>query len=300
MGQIRYFGKRGLVAAMVMIGALAHADGAANQVIVAGNRLQVLCRGGDSGICAQLSASEEASLAQNPWVSFAGSGYPVNSGDGGPAREAGFFQPSAMAQDSHGNVIIASPHSHTIRVVCTQIGGVCAGLTDGVRLFAESQAGGNQPVRPGTVYHLAGVRSDTSTNPNYGFGSDAGCVGVGEQTSAQSSCLNFPEAVVVNAWDNVIIADTNNNKLRIVCFNPRTGDPLCADSEPGTIHTLAEMENPSGVRLDDGGNLLITRAGSDSQSVLCIDATRGACGPILDALPGHVYPLNPMVNPTVN
>jgi hypothetical protein len=139
-------------------------------------------------------------------ITFAGTGGSCSGtnacGDNGPATEAQLV-PSTLAVDSSGNVYIADAWDNRIRCVLGVTGG-CGGST--------------QPV--GYIVTVAGTGAN-------GYSGDGG--------PAIAAELSRPFGIALDAFDNLYIADANNNVVRCV-LGVAEG---CADvSDPvGTIVT---------------------------------------------------------------
>ncbi len=148
------------------------------------------------------------------------SSYGTFYGDGGPAVAAELNEPSAIATDSLGNLYIADTYNNRIRKV------------DAVTKIISTVAG------------------STSVD---GFDGDGG--------PAQEARLNEPEGVALDSDGNLYISDTDNNRIRKVLRNgiimtiAGTGAAgYSGDVGPGI---QAELDTPSGITLDSGGNLYI-------------------------------------------
>lgn len=98
------------------------------------------------------------------------------AGDGGPAIDAQFNSPSALAVDAAGNLFIADTGNNRIRRISAADG----------RIATIAGSGG------------AGVAGSFC----------------GDQTAATSACLNQPKGVAVDPSGEVFIADTNNQRIR--------------------------------------------------------------------------------------
>ena len=185
----------------------------------------------------------------------AGVGTSSGLGDGGPAITARLTQPGGVALDAAGNVVIADSSDRRIRVIAvttgtfyglamtandiyTVAGGGTGGLGDGGPATAaeldapigvavdghgnlvicdEGQADGTEarvrvvaaatgtfygvPMTTGNIYTVAGQSTA-------GFAGDGG--------PATSAELSSPRAVAVTAAGDLVIADTNNNRIRAV------------------------------------------------------------------------------------
>jgi len=150
----------------------------------------------------------------------AGSGvadnYPDVSPDGTPAGDISIGDSCGLAVDSHGNVLFADTGRNVF--------GTAKG-TDGTTVRVMAAASGTfygRAMTSGDVYTIAG-------NGTAGFSGDGG--------PATSAELNTPAGLAVDPPGNVIIADANNDRLRIVAARTATfyGQAMTA----GHIYTVA-------------------------------------------------------------
>ncbi len=158
-----------------------------------------------------------------------------SGGDGGPATSASFIYPQGVAVDGSGNLFIADTGNWRIRKVNanTAIITTIAGGGSTVFYAAGGPATSAQLPYPeglavdasGNVYFadawVNGVyRLDASTgflfmaagNGEYGFGGDGGL--------ATQATLASPGDVTLGPAGNLLIADTNNNRIRRVSVGP--------------------------------------------------------------------------------
>jgi hypothetical protein len=133
----------------------------------------------------------------------AGDGDGGFSGDGGPATSAELSGPATV--DGHGNLLIADGLNNRIRVVA-----------------ATSGTFYGQPMTAGDIYTVAG-------DGTYGFSGDGG--------PAISAALRGPGSVAADGAGNLLIADTYNQRIRVVAHTTGTfyGQPMTA----GDIYTVA-------------------------------------------------------------
>jgi sugar lactone lactonase YvrE len=229
------------------------------------------------------------------------------SGDGGPATRAKLDYPGSVVTDPHGNPVIADTHSNLVRVVAASSGSfygqamtagdIYAVAGNGTAGFAgdggpaaaaelnlpggasADSAGnlvvadtGNNRVRvvaaaTGTFYHQAMTAGHIYTiagNGTAGFAGDAG--------PATAAELNGPGWAVADTAGNVVVADTGNNRVRVVAA--RTGTFYHQAMTAGHIYTIAgngtagfagdagpataaELNSPNGLAFDPAANLLI-------------------------------------------
>ncbi len=151
----------------------------------------------------------------------AGNGTFGDSGDGGVATSATLNQPHGVFVDGHGNIFIADTENSVIREVVASTGNI------------QTVAG----------------------NGTAGYSGDG--------ASATSAELNFPSGVFVDSQGNIFIADTENSLIREVLAstdNIQTvaGTPDSSGySGDGALATLAQLDLPNGVFVDNSGNIFI-------------------------------------------
>jgi sugar lactone lactonase YvrE len=256
----------------------------------------------------------------------AGTGAPWFSGDGGPATKADLYYPNGVAVDAAGNLVIADTDNNRIRVVAETTGtfygqamtagaiytvagmgtpGFSGGFSgDGGPATAASLAfpdgvtvdhAGNLVIadtrnarirvvaaRTGTFYHQAMTAGDIYTVAGDGPGSFSGDGGPATKADVAG------DSVAVDAWGNLVIADTGNERIRIVAAKTGTfyGQSMIAGdiytvagsgargfSGDGGPATQAKMDMPEAVALDAAGNLVI--ADSYNNRVRVVAASTG-------------------------
>ena len=210
---------------------------------------------------------------------IAGTGREGFTGDGGPALSAQISYPWGIAVDAAGNVYFTDRNSNYIRRVSTGgtigifAGSATAGyvgdggpavdaLFNGPSGLAFDPAGnlyvadtGNQRIRKiatnGTVSSVAGSGEQGYTN-------DTG--------PAIYADLNGPEGVAADSAGNLYIADTLNQRVRIVSpngvINTLAGTGFPGYSGDGGPANQAEMFLPTDVAADRSGNVYVADLGS--------------------------------------
>jgi trimeric autotransporter adhesin len=174
----------------------------------------------------------------------AGDGTAGFSGDGGPATSAEFNLPQGVAVDGAGNLLIADTDNNRVRVVAAATG----------TFYGRAMTAGD-------IYTVAGGGTD----------------GLGDGGPATSAELAGPRGVAADGAGNLLIADTGNNRVRVVAAATGTfygramtagdiytvaGDGKAGFSGDSGPATSAEFNGPSGVAVDGAGNLLIADTGS--------------------------------------
>jgi hypothetical protein len=212
------------------------------------------------------------------------------SGDGGLATNAKLSSPTGVAVDGSGNLFIADWHNNRIRKISTNgfittVAGTNAagftgdgGLAVNAMLSSSSTAvavdgvgnlfiadSGNNRIRKvdtnGIITTFAGTNSA-------GFSGDGG--------AATNASLNHPQGVAADAYGDVFISDSSNNRIRMVDASGNIttvagagGTGYAGDGGPATN---ANINNPTGLGVDFYGNVYVT--GGASQTIRKIDFGR--------------------------
>jgi len=213
------------------------------------------------------------------------------TGNGGPAINAGLTNPYGVALDGNGDLFIADVWGSWVREVSEPSGIISdyAGQEHiGFLLDQPSWAGDGGPALLADMQWPKGVATDGAGNVyiadttnqvirkvsayggittiagNYTLG--AGYAGDGG--AATLAKLNYPQGVAVDAAGNVYIADIYNNVIRKVtpdgtistfAGNYTLGSGYTGDNGPAT---QAQLSFPSDVAIDGGGNLYIADYGN--------------------------------------
>jgi sugar lactone lactonase YvrE len=210
-------------------------------------------------------------------TTVAGNGSPSWSGDAGQAQVAQLGNPYSVAVDGAGNEYVADNQNNVIRkitptgVISTVAGNALlkpgfsgdtgpatsAQLNDprGVAVTAAGDIAisdaGNQRVRwvtaAGTITTIAGTGT---------AGSDGDGVATGRM-------LNYPRALAIDAGGKVYIADTENNRVRVVdrgtnMISAYAGTGFVAYGGDGGPALNAWLNSPRGLAFDGAGNLYIS------------------------------------------
>ena len=163
----------------------------------------------------------------------AGTGTAGASGGGGTTLGE-LYGPTGLALDIAGNLYIADTENHRIQI-----------LTPG-----------------GTISTIIG----TGTS---GFSGDGGAAAAAE--------LSYPSAVAVDAGGNIYIADTGNNRVRLMTTDGNiatiagTGD-ASYNGDNGAALDIA-LDNPGGVAVDGQGDVWIADTGNNRVRMLAATQT---------------------------
>ena len=105
-------------------------------------------------------------------------------------------------------------------------------------------------------------------------GGGAGCT---EPCSATDQSLNEPHDVFLDVDGNIYIADTDNNRIRKVAtggtITTVAGTGEAGYSGDDGLATIAKLNGPSGVAVDEAGNIYI--ADTDNNRIRKVDASTG-------------------------
>ncbi len=202
----------------------------------------------------------------------AGTGTVGFSGDGGFASSALLARPAGIAYDAAGDLFLADADNHVIReisaagVISTVAGSGVAGFGgDGgpaTAAFLDTPTGvavdasGNLYIADSHNQRIRAVANGTITTiagtGTAGYAGDGGAA-----TSAQ---LALPSGIAVDASGNLYIADTNNQRIRMIAGGilttvAGTGEEVFAGD--GGAATAASLDQPTGVAVDTAGNVYV-------------------------------------------
>src|ERR1022692_1013602 len=196
-------------------------------------------------------------LAAVPPAIAAPAGIGGFSGGGGRVTTAGLSSAGGLAVDGAGNAVIADTADSQIAVVAARSG----------RFYGRAMIVGH-------VYRVAG-------NGTAGYRGDRG--------RAVSAELDFPAGVTVDRPGNLVIADTENQRIRVVAV--RSGRFYGRAMTAGDIYTVAgngtvgfrgdggransaRLNLPEGVAVDHSGNLVIAVRNSQRIRVVAVRSGR--------------------------
>jgi large repetitive protein len=171
--------------------------------------------------------------------------------NGIPATIANIDQPSGIAFDGAGNLYIADSLHNQVRMVCAAAG--------------SATISGTTCSGAGIITLVAGTGVAGSS---------------GDNGNAVTSTLNLPGGVTIDGAGNLYIADTGNNKIRVVARSTGTISTAAGNGQIGNSDADAVGDNgpaidgnlnqPQGITLDAAGNLFI--ADTANQRIRRVDA----------------------------
>jgi uncharacterized protein (TIGR03437 family) len=226
---------------------------------------------------------------------YAGDGAAGSKGDGGQAAEARLRYPTGLAFDSAGNLYIADSNNHRIRkinkdgIISTVAGSGAYGFSGDGGPATEATLGYPDDVyvdKSGNMYIVDTVNSRVryvgtdgiirtiAGNGRYGSKGDGGLA-----TSAE---LRFPSAIVMNSAGNLILADTQNNKLRMLTPSSDSGSGAMPAIKTAGVVTAGEFGAFSSVAPGAWVEIYGTNMASRSRSWTDADFSSGKAPTSLD------------------
>jgi trimeric autotransporter adhesin len=220
----------------------------------------------------------------------AGNGTPGYSGDGGAAVSAQLNGPLGVAVDASGNVYVADTGNNRVRKVSAN--GVIATIAgngnasfygdEGPALAASIHAPQGLTIAPdGTIYiadtlnqRVRRIGTDGVIHTLAGNGLAAFS---GDGTDATKQSLNMPAALALDGSGNVYVADTGNNRVRMVspvgALSTVAGNGGAGSGGNGTAAVSVSLSSPEGVAVDSAGNLYIAESGANDLRMVGTNGT---------------------------
>ena len=233
--------------------------------------------------------------------SVAGPGY---TGDGGTALTAQLNAPTSVVLDSKGNIYIADQANNVIREVSngnisTVAGYGTAGYSGDAGLAASASLSAPDSLafdKQGN-YYFSEVKnnvvrevtiSTTDINPVAGkFSLGAGDLGDGFAATAAE--LNGPAGIAIDGSGNIYIADSIDNKIRLVTASTGNIGTYAGTGSPGFYGNggqaiLAHLNSPRQIALNPNGNGDLYIADSLSHQIRKISVSGGV--PVISLVAG--------------
>jgi sugar lactone lactonase YvrE len=218
-------------------------------------------------------------------ATVAGDGRAGLSGDGGPATRAQLTDPTGVASDRDGGLLVADRGNGRLRGVSRS--GTIRTVAEGLRAPQAVAVG----LRGAIFVAEAGARLIlrlASGSPPVTVAGDGGIGFCGDGGPARAAFLRRPAGLALDATGNVYIADTGNNRVRRVDAATGTivtvaGDGSAGYAGDGGPAVRAALDRPRAVAVDSEGRILI--ADSGNSRIRRVDA-RGLITTIAGAEPG--------------
>lgn len=233
-----------------------------------------------------------AIIAADTIVTVGGDGSSGFSSDNIAAVASALNNPSGVALDGSGNLLIADRDNHRIRRIDAVTGLISTIAGNGTPEFA----GDTNAAVDASLNGPSGIAVDSSGNiyiadtANHRIRKIAsGSVNIttiagngtatfaGDGLSATLASLKSPTGVAVDSSGNIYIADTGNNRVRKVdaisgVISTVAGDGTAGAGGDGFAAALAQLNGPAGVAVDGTGVVYI--ADSLNHRVRAVDAAQ--------------------------
>lgn len=205
----------------------------------------------------------QVALSTGVIITVAGNGTRGYSGDGGLAVSASLDTPQGLALYSQSNSLwISDSDNHAVRKVDTSTGVITTFFGDGscgiTLCFPEGisvDASGNLYVSAtgnGDVLEVqvpSGVSIIKAGNGSQGYTGDGG--------PAVSAALNAAQDVLIDQSGNLLIVDTQNDRVRMVNASGIISTIVGGDVGDGGKSNLSSLNWAQGIAFDKAGNLYI-------------------------------------------
>lgn len=210
-------------------------------------------------------------------TTVAGSGVQGFGGDGGPAVLAQLDSPAGVAVDAAQNLYLADTHNHRIRRVDVATGTITTIAGTGMAGYAGDRGpataaklclptalavdgagdvyfsdSGNHRIRE--IVAATGVVVTVAGNGVQGYAGDGG--------PATAAEIDSPDGLAVNATGWLYLADTHNQRIRMVdpalgTITTLAGTGMAGDGGDGAAAAAASLAMPRGVVVDAAGNVYV-------------------------------------------
>jgi sugar lactone lactonase YvrE len=210
----------------------------------------------------------------NTVSTIAGSAGNGGSTDGTAGSTARFQGPQGLAIDTSSNLYVADTNNHTIRkvVLSTKVVTTVAGLAgnsgsaDGIRSLARFNYPSDVAVDAGGDLFVADTENHTIRMilPSGLVSTLAGLAGAngGADGTGSAARFNSPSAVAVDLSDNVYVADTDNDTIRMVvpssCVVSTLAGLAGTSGSTDGLGSAVRFYGPAGITVDSSSNLYMT------------------------------------------
>jgi sugar lactone lactonase YvrE len=207
-------------------------------------------------------------------------------GDGGPATSAILYGPQSVTVDRAGDLYVADSFHNLVRTVNAASGTITVvagggtaagsdGLGDGGAATSAKlsnptglalDSAGNLYIAD-TGYNLI-RRVDMTTGVITAVGGNGSSGYSGDNGLATAATLSSPQAVFLDAANNIYIADYGNNVIRQISAATQKISTLAGRGSTGYYGdggnpTVAFLTNPTSLAVDENGNLYIADYGNN-------------------------------------
>ena len=217
---------------------------------------------------------------------IAGNSMNIDTGDGGPATQAGIYHPRGVVYDSQGNLYISTENGLIRKVDTTGVITTIAGkpLVDGQptvfgnsvsmdRVLLTTPTGLALDETKGFLYVAdTGQHRVVRLEFNTGFATTVAGNGFpgfsGDGASAIDSQLNYPMQLALDSQQNLIITDSGNNRIRRIVFGNSSNGQLSYLPVKKDQSSLTRSSDGTWIRnYRDGKQISFNTQGYQTQSL---------------------------------
>jgi hypothetical protein len=210
---------------------------------------------------------------------YAGTGTPGNTGDGGAAIAAQLISPVGVVADGAGNVYVVDANPCVVRKI-NGAGNIVRVAGNG----SHAMGGDGGPATSGPLGAIFGIAIDNAGNlylaeadyhrvrkvSTSGIITTVAGTGAGGYNGdgglATAAQLNWPTGVCVSNTGEIYIADQDNHRVRKIStsgvISTVAGTGTAGFSPDGGLATSAQLNKPLNVALDGSGSLYIVDFGN--------------------------------------
>ena len=198
-------------------------------------------------------------------------------GDGAAANKATLKNPSDVAVDGAGNILIADTGDNRVRRVdavtgfISSVAGTGSATASGLNAAATAagiaapkgiavDGSGTIYIGTATEHRVLSVQTDGILRAFAGTGASGDA---GDNAAATAALFNAPGTVQVDSNDDVYIADSSNNRVKKVTVADGIQHPIAgaggagAFAGDGAAATAARLSAPFGLAISAGGDVFI-------------------------------------------
>lgn len=213
--------------------------------------------------------SSDIAAQQYAWRTLAGA---MPGGADGVGDQAQFYYPSGITSDTNGNLYVADEQNHTVRKVLpngtvTTLAGKAgsAGAVNGMGALARfNRPSGVALDSSGNVYVCERsnqcIRKISPAGQVTAFAGSLGIAGSADGSASQARFRN-PRGIVVDANDNIFVADSDNHTIRKITFDGTVSTLAGLSQTSGSsdgLGGLARFNLPTSLCVSSGGDLFVT------------------------------------------
>ncbi|WP_411031836.1 IPT/TIG domain-containing protein [Spongiimicrobium sp. 3-5] len=195
-----------------------------------------------------------------------------SGGSDGQGMNAQFSNPSGIALGPEGNIYVSDSRSHRIRKITPEglvstLAGSTVGYSDGFGNVAQFYNPMGLTVDSNGIVYVADNENQRIRKimPNGEVTTLTGKTEGFKNGSLETALFDYPSGVAIDNSENLIIADTDNHRIRIITKDGSV--KTLAGSSEGTTNGTgvdAKFKNPYGICIGPQGSIYVADTGNHS------------------------------------